>query len=214
MVAQQGMIKLDRRQKQIVAVRKPISAIHALQQPVVPPCSRSTHANNTHARIQHATTLHDTFLAPRQVVVLVGAGAGAGVVRKALQAAQREQNRLVCELEDANARAPAGRRRVGRIAVDGVFAKRLLRILKMCATVHGAPVCTAPRASQQQRIHPLLTTRCVPGVFSPEAGLIAVQGALLVSRTLLTDYISRIEAKAGRQLIQQVCVCVGGEKDA
>ncbi len=51
---------------------------------------------------------------------------------------------------------------------------------------------------------PPLSLRCVPSVFSPEAGLIAAQGALLVSRTLLTDYISRIEARAGRQLIQQV----------
>ncbi len=68
-----------------------------------------------------------------QVVVLVGAGAGAGVVRRALQAAQREQNSLVRELDDANARASTGRRKAGRIAVDAVFAKRLFRILKMCA---------------------------------------------------------------------------------
>lgn len=47
------------------------------------------------------------------------------------------------------------------------------------------------------------TNSCVPSPTSPEAGLIALQGALLVSRTLLTDYISRIEAHAGRHLIAQ-----------
>lgn len=45
--------------------------------------------------------------------------------------------------------------------------------------------------------------RCVPSILSPEAGLIAFQGVLLVSRTLLTDQISRIEARAGRHLIAQ-----------
>ena len=34
--------------------------------------------------------------------------------------------------------------------------------------------------------------------------LIVAQGGLLVSRTWLTDYISRIEARAGRHLISQV----------
>jgi len=36
------------------------------------------------------------------------------------------------------------------------------------------------------------------------AALIGVQGCLLVCRTWLTDYISRIEARAGRHLIAQV----------
>jgi hypothetical protein len=44
----------------------------------------------------------------------------------------------------------------------------------------------------------------VPSAWSREAGLIALQSALLVSRTWLTDYISRIEARAGRNLIGQV----------
>lgn len=34
--------------------------------------------------------------------------------------------------------------------------------------------------------------------------LIVAQGCLLVSRTWLTDYISRIEARAGRHLISLV----------
>ena len=48
-------------------------------------------------------------------------------------------------------------------------------------------------------------TRCVPGLVCKESGLIAAQGVLLLSRTWLTDYISRIEARAGRHLIVQVC---------
>lgn len=67
-----------------------------------------------------------------QVVVLVGAGTGVGAVRKVLRAAQREQNRLVQELEDSVTRTPSTRRKINRIAVDEVFAKRLVRILKMC----------------------------------------------------------------------------------
>ena len=39
---------------------------------------------------------------------------------------------------------------------------------------------------------------CVPSPTSPEAGLIYVQGILLVLRTLLTDNISRLEGRAGR----------------
>lgn len=45
---------------------------------------------------------------------------------------------------------------------------------------------------------------CVPGPLSAEAGLIYAQGALLVARTLLTDYVSLIEGRAGRWIIQQV----------
>ena len=43
-------------------------------------------------------------------------------------------------------------------------------------------------------------------MFSAEAGLILVQGGLLVTRTLITDAISRIEARAARYLIAQVSV--------
>lgn len=74
-----------------------------------------------------------TSLNRKQVLVLVGAGTGAGAIRKALHAAQREQNRLVQELEDSTSRTPSARRKINRIAVDQVFAKRLFRILKMCA---------------------------------------------------------------------------------
>lgn len=41
-------------------------------------------------------------------------------------------------------------------------------------------------------------------MLSVESGLIGIQACLLLSRTWLTDYISRIEARAGRYLIAQV----------
>jgi hypothetical protein len=44
----------------------------------------------------------------------------------------------------------------------------------------------------------------VPGLFTREAFLVLVQGVLLVSRTLLTDYISRIEGYCGRALTSLV----------
>ena len=50
--------------------------------------------------------------------------------------------------------------------------------------------------------------RCVPKLLSKEALLILIQGAFLVSRTFLTDRISRIEARAGRHLISQVSLFV------
>ena len=51
---------------------------------------------------------------------------------------------------------------------------------------------------------PVSWCRCVPRLLSKEALLILIQGAFLVSRTFLTDRISRIEARAGRHLISQV----------
>jgi hypothetical protein len=44
----------------------------------------------------------------------------------------------------------------------------------------------------------------VPGPLSKEALLVLVQGCLLVSRTLLTDYISRIEGYCGRSITSLV----------
>ena len=61
---------------------------------------------------------------------------------------------------------------------------------------NGGPFCSPPPSLPTH-------TSCVPSPASHEAGLIALQGALLVSRTLLTDYISKIEARAGRHLIGQ-----------
>jgi hypothetical protein len=49
-----------------------------------------------------------------------------------------------------------------------------------------------------------LPCSCVPGLFTREAFLVLVQGGLLVSRTLLTDYISRVEGYCGRALTSLV----------
>jgi len=64
-----------------------------------------------------------------------------------------------------------------------------------------APFCwpSAPRLP----CSPAPRCSCVPGPLSAEAGLIYAQGALLVARTLLTDYVSWIEGRAGRWIIQQ-----------
>ncbi|GBF95731.1 hypothetical protein Rsub_08713 [Raphidocelis subcapitata] len=59
-----------------------------------------------------------------------------------------------------------------KVAVDRLFFRRLITILRIC----------------------------VPGLLSREALLVALQGGLLVSRTLLTDVISRIEGSAGRAI--------------
>lgn len=48
---------------------------------------------------------------------------------------------------------------------------------------------------------------CVPGLFTREAFLVLVQGGLLVSRTLLTDYISRVEGYCGKALTSLVGSC-------
>ncbi|KAL4857317.1 ABC transporter D family member 2 [Chlorella vulgaris] len=63
----------------------------------------------------------------------------------------------------------------GAIAVDIVFARRLGAILKIC----------------------------VPSPFCAEAGLIYVQGVLLVLRSLITELMSRLEGYGGRWIIQQ-----------
>jgi len=46
--------------------------------------------------------------------------------------------------------------------------------------------------------------RCVPGWCTKEALLVLIQGGLLVSRTLLTDYISRVEGNCGKYLTSLV----------
>lgn len=58
------------------------------------------------------------------------------------------------------------------------------------ATTLHLPVLSEPRCS------------CVPSAVSPEAGLIYVQGVLLVLRTLLSDYVSKLEGRAARWAIQ------------
>ncbi|KAK9815509.1 hypothetical protein WJX72_004862 [[Myrmecia] bisecta] len=105
------------------------------------------------------------------VVLLAGGLAGAQQVSRDVHRAQREQRHLCADLEHKG----PGKQKAAKVAVDKVFFRRLLEILKIC----------------------------VPRLLSKEAGLIAFQGGLLLSRTWLTDYISRIEARAGRHLISQ-----------
>ncbi|KAK2080652.1 hypothetical protein QBZ16_000506 [Prototheca wickerhamii] len=59
------------------------------------------------------------------------------------------------------------------VRVDAVFASRLRYIMSIC----------------------------IPGPFSAEAGLIYVQGAMLVARTVLSDMVSRLEGEVGRYII-------------
>mmetsp|Transcript_1337 Transcript_1337/g.3997 ORF Transcript_1337/g.3997 Transcript_1337/m.3997 type:complete len:758 (-) Transcript_1337:479-2752(-) len=108
------------------------------------------------------------------LALIVGGGTGAKFLRGELRKAAREQAKLAVDVDSR----PANKKREGkknRVAVDRVFLKRLGIILKIC----------------------------VPSLWSREAVLIAVQSSLLMSRTWLTDYISRIEARAGRHLIGQ-----------
>ena len=128
----------------------------------------------------------------------------------------------ICHGVEANTkRAPAP-----KVAVDAVFARRLLAILKMCAALdfctrkwcgglwrgsamflrcrnhHGSQM---PLKSSTETIQcpPCPLRSCIPGPLSAEAGLVYGQGLLLVLRTLLTDYVSRLEGQAGRWIIQQ-----------
>lgn len=101
------------------------------------------------------------------VVVVVGGASGLHALREMLRQAVREQQ-LICisSLPDERSK----RSRAPKVAVDGVFARRLAKILKIC----------------------------VPSPFSYEAGLIYTQTALLVARTFLTDFSSQIEGGVGR----------------
>lgn len=45
---------------------------------------------------------------------------------------------------------------------------------------------------------------CIPGLFTREALIVLLQGGLLLCRTLLTDYISRMEAYCGRAITSLV----------
>lgn len=105
------------------------------------------------------------------VAVILGGAQGAHQLRKWVNAAQWKQKQLVKEIQSQQA-AQAKQRTSKGVAVDSVFFKRLWTILSIC----------------------------VPGPFSQEALLVLIQGCLLVSRTLLTDYISRVEGHAGKAI--------------
>ncbi|KAI7844147.1 hypothetical protein COHA_002282 [Chlorella ohadii] len=110
----------------------------------------------------------------RVVAALVlGSGAAVGKLLQKACRSARQEQKVICGGLEPKGGPAHVQHR--KVAVDAVFARRLGAILKIC----------------------------VPGPLSAEAGLIYAQGALLVARTLLTDYVSWIEGRAGRWIIQQ-----------
>lgn len=137
-------------------------------------------------------------------------------LRKQLRSARHEQSNICDGLVQHSKRAPDG-----AIAVDIVFARRLGAILKMwvrsarwlvrrCLQMHfqcGACVAICSmrvvRLDRNSIVGIGLCCRCVPSPFCAEAGLIYVQGVLLVLRSLITELMSRLEGYGGRWIIQQ-----------
>lgn len=100
-------------------------------------------------------------------------------------------------------------------ALPPVSFKAQQQHARTCSSCHMPPHHTRPpsslrvpltptRHSLPRLLPPLRTQSCVPGLLSKEALLVLVQGGLLVSRTLLTDYISRIEGHCGRAITSLV----------
>ncbi|MEW5301617.1 MAG: hypothetical protein WDW36_004466 [Sanguina aurantia] len=115
------------------------------------------------------------------VAILSGGVAGGHRLRSIVKRAQADQKRIVSEGKPQHTKLQTqqsfgGATRVKqKIAVDKLFFQRLVKILSIC----------------------------VPSVFSREAMLIMIQGVLLVSRTLLTDWIARVEGYSGSTLVSQ-----------
>lgn len=110
------------------------------------------------------TNRHKQYLA---AVVVVGGAAGISALRRVLREALREQQSICYStLPDESSK----RTRPPKVAVDAVFARRIIKILRIC----------------------------IPSALSYEAGLIYTQTALLVARTFLTDFSSQIEGGVGR----------------
>jgi ABC-type uncharacterized transport system fused permease/ATPase subunit len=112
------------------------------------------------------------FLALQALLVAGGVGGGSQVL-KLVKKSRQEQKAIFSELQQSTAKAP-GRSNSQRIAVNKTFFKRLMVILSIC----------------------------VPSPVSREALLIGIQGLLLISRTLLTDFIAKIEGHCGRSIVQ------------
>jgi len=107
----------------------------------------------------------------RMLAVLVVAG-GIQVGRKVQNIVKDAQKQQKALCAEVNT-GRANTRKAQKIAVNRQFVDRLLTILSIC----------------------------VPSLASKEAGLVLLQGLLLVSRTLLTDLIARIEGDSGSTLI-------------
>lgn len=157
------------------------------------------------------------------VAIVLGGIQGGRTLRSWVRAAQREQKRLCADVEKAR---PKGNKKAAKIAVDELFLRRLGTILTMYVqhpSIRGLHMvrmrawrCMGPRHALPHDAAPLgphpgcapsslpAAPSCVPSWYSKEAALIGIQGCLLVSRTLLTDYISRVEGHCGRSLISLV----------
>lgn len=105
--------------------------------------------------------------------LLLGGGSTIAISRlgRFLRSVRKEQRLL------ADAAAPPGKsttvaQRRPTPAADARFVRRLCAILRVC----------------------------VPGVFSPEAGLLALQSALLFARTLLSDRIAALEGRCAENV--------------
>lgn len=111
----------------------------------------------------------------RQKQLLLGFLVGGGLIgARQLLHVVREAQREQKELSAASA-SKSSSHKAPKVAVNKLFLKRLQLCLKIC----------------------------VPSLVSKEAFLILVQGVLLVSRTLLTEYISQIEGYCGSSLVSQ-----------
>eukprot|EP00798_Chlamydomonas_sp_ICE-L_P012747 gene12747-15996_t len=106
-------------------------------------------------------------------VLVIAGGISVGSKVRGLVRDAHKQQKILCA--DVHNTGRAGARRPQKIAVNKQFFQRLWRILKIC----------------------------VPSIFSKEAFLVLIQGALLVSRTVLTDWIAHIEGLCGNTLISQ-----------
>ena len=108
-------------------------------------------------------------------MVVVGAPISARMLQRWLADVRREQRAIADSKAKAAEKDKGGLQegRAPRVRVDGLFYSRLLKILKVC----------------------------IPGLWSKESVLIAAQGVLLVSRTLLTDLIAVHEGSAGSAII-------------
>lgn len=124
-------------------------------------------------------TAQDRLLRRRKQLIAVGlittgGVSGVHIIRKILRDALQEQLKICSSVDALEGKGGTfgGRRRSRsvKVAVDGVFARRLFNILRIC----------------------------VPNPVSPEAGLIFAQTVCLVARTFLTDVASQIEGGVGR----------------
>eukprot|EP00884_Botryococcus_braunii_P014828 jgi/Botrbrau1/23346/Bobra.0051s0006.2 len=117
----------------------------------------------------------EAWLRHRRVLAVVAVTGGAAGWKIVQQEVKQTLREQAALFNNSELEERSARSKRPKVAVNRLFFSRLRKILSIC----------------------------VPKAISVEAGLIYLQGCLLVSRTYLTDYISRIEATAGQHLIAQ-----------